>query len=1384
MTGERSPAATVSLIVRTVGRPELREALDSIAQQSYPHCETLVVDALGDGVPCLAAIQNPPSYTLISDGQQHDRASAGNLGLDACRGEFVLFLDDDDWIGKDHLQNLVPELRARNEAIAVYSSTQKTLKDGTLIPEFFAEEFSAAVLRRDNFMPIHSVLFRRRALDEGCRLDTSLPIYEDWDFWLQLAELGEFFHIDTVSAFYRGGGDSETPVAEIADKYRPSSANAQARTKVLEKWVPRWSGEQLNSTFGSLDRTAEIFEQQRALQDSQANFAAELDKHHLERRDLANKYESRISEELSKQEALRQQLLKEENEHEESKNQLRELDAEVNALRAQLTLLSNSWSWKLTKPLRFIARKLRGGAPASQVGRADSNPESTAAVVPELRASVDSPAPEITVCSEDLLLEGWAFSAAGPVQIEVVINGVLYCTLSPSRERIDVGASFPEIESARHSGFRTELLKRFLPEGKLNIALHFNDGFTKQTVNRSVVKLSAAEHYRLWIAERAAFVRSKQVSHSEIAVLAFEPQQLLTRDINEGVAALLASIRTACNSHSAVMLVAEDEYLRHDAVDTLSSELNSELSREALNAELVYSDHDLLDADGSHCQPEFTFGWSGEHLMGRDYVGGVYAFSSALFARCDTEQLHSALVSVIAKNPQSGVSLRYYLLLVLGSEAGSVKRVPQVLWSETQGNRSARQGFEDVWLAQYLSDREPTARVSSQGQGERLVRYVDRALVAQPLISIIIPTMGKLELIKPCMETLNALTEYSNYEVIILDNSRGNYPEGISYLKSKAVKLVECDFKFNWPQLNNIGVSQCSGEYLLFLNDDIEITDPSWLGELLKQAQRSEVGAVGPMLYYPEGKIQHAGVRLVNQGGGATHLFHKLGPSDSLQGRLHRLPREVSANTGACLLVSRAKFEEVGGFDESLRVVGNDIDLCLKLLSQGYVNIWTPRSALIHHESISRKATEHPEDEATMWQRWGDYFNAGDSYYNPNLGTLAADCAPELILTDKEKLAGIAPAHFEAAESASAQGVNLIGYIRAEMGLGEGARSDARALQEAGIDFGIINYELGNSARMGEVSWQHKEREDAPFDISLWHINADHLAAAQHAIPQYLLSNSYQIAFWAWELEVMPASWQPALELIDEIWVPSEFVREAIAKETGKPVVCIPHCVAPQPDPKLDRDYFGLPRTSTLFLSMYDTRSVAERKNPKAALTAYLQAFPEADGAAGLVLKVNNSDAESLQALDELVGGRDDIILLTADHSKREIDSLIAACDCFVSLHRSEGFGLAPAESMALGKAVILSDWSGSQEYTRAEHCFPITCELVELERDYGPYKRGQRWADPDITEAAEAMRQIIAQPELAVEIGERARRFIEGNFSPKAIGEKMRARLNEIRLP
>ena len=245
--------------------------------------------------------------------------------------------------------------------------------------------------------------------------------------------------------------------------------------------------------------------------------------------------------------------------------------------------------------------------------------------------------------------------------------------------------------------------------------------------------------------------------------------------------------------------------------------------------------------------------------------------------------------------------------------------------------------------------------------------------------------------------------------------------------------------------------------------------------------------------------------------------------------------------------------------------------------------------------------------------------------------------------------------------------------------------------------------------------------------------------------------------------------------------MPSEFVRQAISSETTKPVVCIPHCVAPSPVESFDRDYFGLPKEPFIFLAMYDTRSMAERKNPKAALNAFIAAFDAEDESATLVLKVNNATDESMIALREIIGTRRNIIVLTDDHSKSEIDSLINAVDCFVSLHRSEGFGLGPAEAMSLGKSVIVTNWSGSTDYTDASHCIPIDYELITLAQDYGPYLKGQRWADPSLEQASAAMRRLADDPDLARELGTRAKEFIEAEFSPRAVGEKIKSRLADI---
>ena len=1420
----------VSIIVRTVGRPELTEALASIAAQSHTNIETLIVDARGDGLPSLQLIAG---QTLVSTGAPLGRPKAANAGLDAVSGEFVMFLDDDDWLSASHVENLVHELQSSPTSIAVYSTTQRTTASGELLDEFFARDFDIAFLRRDNFMPIHSVLFRSQALAAGCRVDETLDIYEDWDFWLQVATLGSIYHIDKITAFYRAGGDSETAVDTEQEKYDAKSTSGKWREKVLAKWAPTWSAAELNTVFGTFDVSAEIEDLHKHLRLSQEEYQAAIK---AARQDLLTSFSAErnvFAEQVRSLQLERDELnrnienLQTQQKRLSKAHQL--LNLQHQNLSADLTLILNSFSWRITKPYRYLSNRAKRlfsrptAFPSDKVTtEIPAQPLSTEAKAKSSRSqiecSIDVPGRNIHLVDDDLVLAGWAFSAGNKTTISVSIGKKLYRTFEPILKRDDVAASFRATAEARESGFLETIEKRFLPLGRFTVVVTFDNGLDQVSLEREVVNLTPSEIYRLWVNERSEPAAKASLNSSKIlrkvaviviadangsdldaAVSSLESHTSVAtvssvimsgRDSKVFATDLLRTLHDAAESADDLVVAHQTDVLAPHALQILSS------TGEELAADLVYSDHDRFDSQGQHTDPEFTFGWSPEHLLGRNYIGGVYLFSATLFKRINTPAFSESVASVLEKNPEAAATFRYCLLLELGNAAKKVARVPDVLWTESTMPSTLRL-TESLWASNFLDRFEPGSSLrehsannsannssnNSPNDGLDTVRYVDRPLQSAPLVSIIIPTMAKLELVTPCIETLLSLTDYSNFEIVILDNSRGKNPDGISYLIDKGLKVIECDFDFNWPRLNNLGAKESDGELLLFLNDDVEITDAGWLTELVKQAQRSCVGTVGALLYYPEGMLQHAGVFLVDTGGGCAHLFHKMAPSSELRGNLHNLVREVSANTGACLLVSRENFAAVGGFDEGLAVVGNDIDLCLKLRQKGLVNIWTPRCSLIHNESISRKASVPKEDEALMWNKWGELFRSGDEYYNPNLTLTGVDCAanltlPPSLLESKTAKASGSPSLLETSPQ---KGVNLIGYIRAEMGVGEGARSDARALAAADIEFGVINFERGNSARMGDTSWQHKERDDAPFSVTLWHINADHLALARATIPTFLVEKSYHIAYWAWELETMPEGWRPALDEADEIWVPSEFVRRAIASETTKPVVCIPHCVAPNPVESLDRDYFGLPKDSFIFLAMYDTRSIAERKNPKAALHAFIAAFGADDNRATLVLKVNNATTDSLRELDEAIGSHQNIIILKEDHSKPEIDSLINAVDCFVSLHRSEGFGLGPAEAMSLGKSVILTNWSGSTDYTDADHCLPIDYQLITLEQDYGPYLKGQRWAEPSIEDASAAMRKLVNEPAFADEIGKKAQVFIDAEFSPRAVGEKMKSRLAEI---
>ena len=364
------------------------------------------------------------------------------------------------------------------------------------------------------------------------------------------------------------------------------------------------------------------------------------------------------------------------------------------------------------------------------------------------------------------------------------------------------------------------------------------------------------------------------------------------------------------------------------------------------------------------------------------------------------------------------------------------------------------------------------------------------------------------------------------------------------------------------------------------------------------------------------------------------------------------------------------------------------------------------------------------------------------------------------------------------------EGVNLVGYIRADMGLGVAARGLAAAFEAAGIPFNVINMEHGNEAPQTDRSWSHKEVRDSHYDITLVCVNPDNSFYLRTQISPDILGNRYVIANWYWELPEMPDEWLAEFEYTDEVWAATNFIRDAMSTKAPVPVVRVPPVVQLSQGQTFSRTQLGLPENRFLLLAMFDTRSVLERKNPLGVLRAFKQAFAGDDASVGLVLKFNNPDYEQpvLRELREEMKGYQNVFLIDRLLSRDQLTSLIAESDCFVSLHRSEGFGLGPAEAMSLGKPAIITNWSGNTDYMTDDNCVRIDYELVQLGRDYGPYKAHQRWAEPDLEQAAHWMKRIVAEPDLARQIGLRGQQTINSEFSPQAVGKIVQARLQELR--
>lgn len=486
-----------------------------------------------------------------------------------------------------------------------------------------------------------------------------------------------------------------------------------------------------------------------------------------------------------------------------------------------------------------------------------------------------------------------------------------------------------------------------------------------------------------------------------------EVREALARDLEAATAAeprlRVGTAQGAAARYADAFSLSSGEFLGIlDEGDELASEALFELVK-ALQvepiADIVYSDEDAISAGGRRDEPMFKPDWSPDLLLSTNYLAHFGLLS------------RPRVVSAGGFSAEAGLAEVYDLTLRLSEKTDRISHAPKVLY-----HRQHRPTTVDAILARHAANADESralvAALGRRGLSGRakplfarggLRSYETRLdLRIRPLVSIIIPTRNKRSLLQTTIDSIRARTDYDRYEIIVVDNG-STEADAVEYLASigNMCRVLAWNETFNYSAINNFGATHAKGEYLLFLNNDMEVTQGDWLTAMLEHAQRHEVGAVGAKLLFGDGRIQHAGV-VVGIGRSAANAF-RFWPGDSYAApRLADLTRNCSAVTGACLLVRKAIFDEIGGFNESLRVVLNDVDLCLRIRQKGYLVVYTASAVLYHHEGSSRGFLHPPPDQKRFEELWGDFLDRGDPYYNPNLSPTRDDWSLNIYDEDHE----------------------------------------------------------------------------------------------------------------------------------------------------------------------------------------------------------------------------------------------------------------------------------------------------------------------------------------------------------------------------------------------
>jgi glycosyltransferase involved in cell wall biosynthesis len=719
---------------------------------------------------------------------------------------------------------------------------------------------------------------------------------------------------------------------------------------------------------------------------------------------------------------------------------------------AKIRAMQASFSWQATAPLRATRRKFVDPYRPQKIELPDSfsppavnfphSPHDFDDVVVAFPYNIDSPSTWSALVGS-MEVRGWCFSCD-----KIVLNAVrarLGDRIFPGiygQSRPDIAAHYPQIPQAEHCGFKIDLtleptdslivIEVGDEEGKWHrifterrgpdsrghdyaswISLH--DTLTSQAIVHLRTSLQGLKYLPLisvlmpvyntsekWLERAIKSVRDQIYERWELCIAddaSTEPHvrsllekaaredsriKVVFRETNGHISAASNSALTLAQGDFVALLDHDDE-LRTHALAYVALELNR-----FPDANLIYSDEDKLDEAGIRYSPYFKPDWNPDLFFAQNFICHLGVYRTVLVRE----------VGAFRIGYEGSQDWDLAMRVIEHSLPRHIRHIPRILyhWRAVQGSTALQ-----------ISEKSYSVAAAGKAIADHFSRVGIKAAITPvegdywrvhyplpdpaPRVTLIVPTRNNAALLRPCIASILEKTAYPDYEILVVDNN-SDEPETFAYLdelrQHPRCRVLAFPKPFNFSAINNFAVQQTDSPIIGLLNNDLEVINGDWLDEMASQALRPEIGCVGAKLYYPDGRIQHAGV-ILGIGGVAGHAYKYLPRHRQTSQYRLLIAQNFSAVTAACLVIRRSVYLEAGGFDENIAVAFNDVDFCLKVRSRGYRNLYTPYAELYHHESVSRGYEDTPEKRQRfskevehMQKKWGNLL-CNDPAYNPNL---------------------------------------------------------------------------------------------------------------------------------------------------------------------------------------------------------------------------------------------------------------------------------------------------------------------------------------------------------------------------------------------------------------